>query len=394
MILLFLKLPSEKAQDYFYKSYLQQQVDKPVFDESFSLRQIYTPLRAYYQQKIKNDSNYYEQEDKYEDIVVELEPLLLTWINQNNKDDALRIISGDPGSGKSSCAKMLADKLAKKDIPLFFIPLHIFQVKEDLIEAVNIFIGSQTCFDEDFSLKDFTNKKVLLIFDGLDELSMQGNMGAKVAKSFIDEVQRKIKELNYDKMQLQVIISGRPVIISANEDNLRDKKQILHLLPYYVPGGERTQYREENQRKNILGEDQRNQWWQKYGELIGDNYQAMPEQLSSPNLVEITKQPLLNYLISLSYQKSKDPAVPDEDKVDFSENPNLNIIYGDLLISVFERKWDTTREHPTTKDVAEKDFCRILEEIALVAWFGDGRITTVEEMQTHCEKNNLKKYLR
>lgn len=63
------------------------------------------------------------------------------------------------------------------------------------------------------------------------------------------------------------------------------------------------------------------------------------------------------------------------------------------MISVFERKWDTTRKHPTTKDVAKKEFCRILEEIALISWFGDGRTTTVSEMETHCEKNNLKKIL-
>ena len=374
----------------FYKSYLQQQVDKPVFDETFSLRQIYTPLRAYYQQKIESRDNYYKDKDEYKKIVVELEPLLLDWIERDDKDDALRIISGDPGSGKSSFVKMLAAKLAQMDVYLFFIPLHIFQVKDDLIAAVNNFISRQTYFDDNFSLQGFSYKKVLLIFDGLDELSKQGNMGKKVAKSFIDEVQSQLTKFNFDETKLQVIISGRPVSISSNEDNLRDKKQILHLLPYYIPGNRREQYEDQN---NLLEEDQRNKWWQKYSELIGENYQALPNQLSSSNLEEITKQPLLNYLISLSYQKSKDPAVPNEDKVDFSKNPNLNIIYGDLLISVFERKWDTAREHPTTKDVAKKQFCRILEEIALISWFGNGRTTTVSEMETHCEQNNLKAIL-
>ncbi len=376
---------------FYYKKWLQQDTDKPVFDETFSLRQIYIPLRAYYQKKVSNRSNYEPEAEKYEKTVVELEEHLLAWINRNDKNDGLKIISGDPGSGKSSCVKILAAKLAEtSNIPLFLIPLHRFKVKDDLIEAFDNYISEQQFFSENFSFKDYAHQKVLIIFDGLDELMMQGKMGEKVARSFIDEVQRKIKELNYETMRLQVIISGRPASISINEDNLRNKEQILYLLPYFVLENNRNKY---NDPQDLLQEDRRNNWWRRYGELKGLDYTELPDELSLDNLTEITKQPLLNYLISLSYERSKNPDIPKSEKIEFSNDTSLNAIYHDLLSSVYNRRWDSSGRHLILQDVRKSDFYRILEEIALVAWYGNGRTTTVGELETHCQQNGLERVL-
>jgi uncharacterized protein YjbI with pentapeptide repeats len=39
------------------------------------------------------------------------------------------------------------------------------------------------------------------------------------------------------------------------------------------------------------------------------------------------------------------------------------------------------------------DFCRVLEEVGLAAWHGDGRTTTVKEIGDHCEASGLTKQL-
>ena len=124
--------------------------------------------------------------------------------------------------------------------------------------------------------------------------------------------------------------------------------------------------------------------------MTGKNYTAIPEELKLKSLVDITTQPLLNYLIALSYVRSKEDDI--EDRIIFSEKTNLNAIYQDLLKSVYDRGWDTD-QHPALKGVEYPKFVRILEEIALAGWHGDGRTTTVKEIKAHCESSGLKKLL-
>ena len=178
------------------------------------------------------------------------------------------------------------------------------------------------------------------------------------------------------------------MVIQANQDELRKSEQVLHMLPYFIPENDRYEYEDEN---NLLEEDQRNLWWQKYGEVSENNYTEVPEELKLDSLVEITSQPLLNYLVALSYKRNQDPSI--ENKIDFSEATNLNTIYQNLLKSVYRRGWDTT-QHPTLKGVEYGQFVRILEEIALAAWHGNGRTTTVREIEEHCHSSGLKNLLK
>ncbi|MEM7760922.1 MAG: NACHT domain-containing protein [Cyanobacteria bacterium P01_A01_bin.40] len=383
-----------------YAAWLQMQVDQPMFLEAFSLRQVYVKPRAYYRQKIEyGDYQDYDYKNRKEfqskKIAIDLFTQITSWIDKADQNDALRIISGDPGSGKSSFSKMLANELSQSDLVqtgklrVLFIPLHRLNVKDDLVNAVGKFISHDEYLAHNPLDANHKENRILIIFDGLDELSMQGKLGVEVAKSFINEVQNSIRDFNYQATRLQVIISGRPVVIDSNQDELRKSEQILHILPYLTPKTKRNEFQDES---NLLTEDRRNLWWQKYGQVTGNNYDKMPNELNLKNLLEITTQPLLNYLVALSYVRSKDTSVDAENKIVFSEKTNLNAIYQDLLKSVYDRGWDTD-QHPTLKGVKYPQFVRILEEIALAAWHGNGRTTTVKEINDHCESSGLKKLL-
>jgi len=100
-------------------------------------------------------------------------------------------------------------------------------------------------------------------------------------------------------------------------------------------------------------------------------------------LVEITAQPLLNYLVALSIEGGK---------LKFSEQTNLNEIYGDLLEAVYERRYEK-QGHRVIEGIEKDEFIGILEEIALACWHGDGRTTTVREIESHCENSGLKDIL-
>ena len=379
----------------YYSAWLQKQVDEPMFLEAFGLRQVYVEPRAYYLQEIEGNNNRdYElnkrEEKQYQKVVVELHDYLENWLNKVDKNDAIRIISGDPGAGKSSFAKMFAAKQAEKgEIPILLIPLHHFDPTGDLVEAVAKFIRDDDYLAHNPLAGDLKESRLLIIFDGLDELSMQGKLGSEVARSFINEVQKTVSRINYRQIHLQVIISGRPVVIQSNQTELRKPEQVLHILSYFIPENQINKYHDQD---NLLTEDRRDIWWQKYGEVTGNNNTEMPKELKLDSLAEITTQPLLNYLIALSFTRSKNPNIDNKDKIIFSESTNLNAIYEDLLKSVYDRGWDT-EQHPTLQGVKYNQFVRILEEIALAAWHGNGRTTTVEEIEAHCESSGLKKLL-
>ena len=129
--------------------------------------------------------------------------------------------------------------------------------------------------------------------------------------------------------------------------------------------------------------DQRSTWWRRFGEATGRPYEGLPADLASKKLEELTDQPLLNYLLALSYVR---------EELDFSTEPNLNQIYRDLLAAVYERGWDRQKGHPATEGLEEEQFIRILEEIALAVWHGDGRKATVRSIEESCKRARLNRF--
>jgi uncharacterized protein YjbI with pentapeptide repeats/energy-coupling factor transporter ATP-binding protein EcfA2 len=362
----------EQAWDK-YLAWLQKQVDEPMFLEPFGLRQVYVPLRAYFERKQEGDEEDVRspQGKKVDRVVVDLAGELL-------------VICGGPGCGKSSFTKMIAAELAEQGKRVLFVPLHQFDPKDDLMKALANYIQA----DLDRLLppnpldKDYTEDRVVLIFDGLDELAMQGKVGAEVAKDFVREVQDKLNRHNQSKLRLQVILSGRDLVVQANSAALRGDRQVLHVLPYFVDcTNNQDQYTDP---ENLLAVDQREQWWKTYGEVSGRGYGAMPQELKQDNLVEITAQPLLNYLLALSYQRKT---------LVFSETTNLNEVYADLLNAVHARGWDAKRQHRSIEEITKAEFLRILEEVAMAAWHGNGRTTTIQDIQRHFDNNKSLKSL-
>ncbi|MCY9658158.1 pentapeptide repeat-containing protein [Paenibacillus chondroitinus] len=372
-----------------YFSYLKLQVNQRMFDETFSLKEVYVPLRAYYEEKIMDDShdmfessettikNNKNNKNNKDNIVIDLEFELERWIESSDKRDAIRVISGGPGSGKSSFAKIFAANLVDKlQFPILFIPLHLFELNEDLINAVGRFVKYDNLLDSNPIDPDNGEQRLLVFFDGLDELSKQGQVSAEIAKHFVEELQRKVDRLNYNELRIQVILTGREISVQPSKMIFRNKKQILNLLPFYLNEEERKKYTDE---EDLLEVDQRDIWWNLYGKASGRSYSSLPSELSGDNLEEITSQPLLNYLVALSF---------DRKKVDFAKENNLNAIYYDLLIAVYERGW-ANNKHPSIKDVSRDQFIRILEEIAVSVWQCDGRTTTVAEIEKSCSSSGL-----
>ncbi len=348
-----------------YKNHLIKQAHESVFGEPISLKQIYIPLNAYYFTR-------QEHSDDKKKRVVKLSETLTEWASNdsnssNNKNMAVRVISGGPGAGKSSFTKIwTAEIVDNVDFPVFYIPLHNFRINDQLIPALESFFNDQLNFAALSPLFSQT-AKMLLVFDGLDELSMQGQQAEIVANNFVDEVIRTLDMKNGSGGNIKAIITGRDLSIQNNDSKWRSEGQVLHILPYHV---EIHKHQQDDwiDPDKLLNIDLRDKWWQQYGQLKSLTERQLPEPFKQGRLNEISSQPLLNYLLALSYQAKR---------INFDENTRLDQVYEDLITGVYDRQYDSSTQHKTTQHIKDKDdFIRILEEVALAIWHEGGRRAT------------------
>jgi uncharacterized protein YjbI with pentapeptide repeats len=391
-VLLALDSPFAKAGDRElgwknYDAWLQRQIEVSVFDEPFSLAQIYIPLNAYFVEHVKDKTECAKRRRS----VVSLESELRHWLQHPDRNDLLRVISGGPGSGKSSFARIFAASVsAAGKTRVLFIELHEIDPTRDLADEIARFVRDEGILAVDPLDADDPEQDLLIILDGLDELATQGRVAADTARSFVREVERTLDRKNKQAIRLRVLLSGRELVVQENESEFRRPRQVLNLLPYKLVNdrdiGERllshTTEAEAGYHdpKKLMAVDLRNEWWKRYGQLTG-NYQIneLPDALRRPGLDEVTAQPLLNYLVALSFTRGK---------VKFDSNVNLNLVYADLIEAVHEGGYNR-RRHASIRHMEFEDFQRILEEIALAAWHGDGRSTTVREIEEHCQSSGL-----
>jgi uncharacterized protein YjbI with pentapeptide repeats len=370
-----------------YYAFLEKQTNESVFGESFGLKQIFIPLRGYFQKRVEEDkeSTHTELENpKIENIPFNVADELENWLNTIECNDTIKFISGGPGSGKSSLAKIWCAEVAEMQaIRVLFVPLHLFDLQGDIMESLGKFVSQNPDIAFTFNpLKLSESKdKLLIVFDGLDELSQQGRYATEIASNFITTLHQQSSLLNRDNhIKVLFLITGREMAIQSNTTQFRLYNQIIHLLPYHIENIDAFDKKHEK----FLKIDQRNDWWQNYAKLKNKSYNSLPKELRLERLDEITAQPLLNYLVALSLERGK---------INFDKDTNLNDVYKDLIEGVHERAYEA-REFKQIEGLPLKDFRRILEEIAISAWHGgDTRTTSVKKIEEHISQNNLKPLL-
>ena len=376
-----------------YSALLERRIQEPVFDEPFSLSQIFVPLSAYYSKErprteLEADA-LRDERQKRRHVVIDLQEELANWVDSADPQDAIRVISGGPGSGKSSFARVFASGIAQSHsrIKVLFVPLHLIDASKDLVEEVGRFVRDEGVLLSNPLDPESPDPNLLVIFDGLDELASQGKAAADIARGFVREVEKTVERRNQQVVRLRVLLSGRELVVQENESEFRRPRQILNLLPYFTPLS--ADYEndvvvqdgiEYEDPAKLLQRDARQEWWKNYGVLTGKHFEGLPKELNRNDLTEITAQPLLNYLVALSFTR---------DKLDFSKDINLNSIYADLVTAVHERGYEKRRAYGPIRHMTLDHFSRVLEEIGLAAWHGDGRTTTVREIEEHCKASGV-----
>lgn len=386
-----------------YADWLEKQLDAPLFGEVVSLRQLYVPLRAYREEKphVTERAGRRAAEDGPEPPavrhVVDAETALDAWLAAGDKEDTLRVLCGGPGSGKSSVAKSWAAKLARRDARVLLVPLHLLDDFTDLDGAIGSFALQTELLRADPLDAKEGERHLVLILDGLDELSMQGKAGLEAAEELINAVQRLLGQRNTQRARLHVLLGGRELLVTSLRGKF-DARQVLHLLPYHQAVGHRVEDTQHDRRclgahavwrdpGELLADDQRDRWWQRWGKLTGTPTQSIPETIrKDQQLADIAAQPLLNHLLAISHRRGG---------LDGPEGGNLNRIYASLLASVWERRWGESRASGT-RQLAElerlekEDFFRVFETVGLtLSQRGGGRSVTAEEVENACREEGL-----
>ncbi|MBK9264696.1 MAG: pentapeptide repeat-containing protein [Polyangiaceae bacterium] len=375
----FMKASERERAWLRHAAALKKACEASMFGESFGLAQVFVPLRAYHEERLdeERDRRAPGHGQRIRRTVVQVDEKLDAWVHAADKNDALRVLSGGPGSGKSSCAKMFAARMAEQGHHVLLIPLHLVNPDDGIPIMVRRFVDDGDHLPFDPLETQGESDRLLVIFDGLDELSMQGKSGSDGAKAFLEEVRRFLDRHNHARLRVQVLVGGREIVVQQARHVLREAKQILILMPYlslpHMREQEKNQGIEYEASSADLDEDQRVDWWNRYTTVKGQSPPGMPEELQRPELAEITAQPLLNYLVALSRQRKT---------IDFTQKGLRNRIYADLLDGVYKRAHRERKPHAS--DLEYEDFVELLEEIGLAVWHGNGRTATVKEIRGVC----------
>jgi hypothetical protein len=170
-----------------YRAEIIREPQRPLFDETFGLDKVYVPLRAKWFEVEARSGDKKEYE-------VGLDGELTHWFEHGDPRDTLRVLSGEPGSGKSSTAKMWAAAMAEAHpgCRVVFVPLHRFGYKGDLRDGLKTYLKEEARIEADL-LDPHCADRVLLFFDGLDELAMQGKSARAAAVAFVREVNKALE---------------------------------------------------------------------------------------------------------------------------------------------------------------------------------------------------------
>lgn len=364
-------------------AFLKRQVKEPIFEESFGLEKVYVPLRGWHRHYDESAGKTRQSTENRDIFLVDLKNYMSSWFEEADRLDPIRVICGGPGSGKSSFVRIWAAALAEdSSTRVLYVPLHrVSEFERDAQQALVTFLNDWKILPHDPLDADEGERRLLILFDGLDELAMQGQAGRELALDFVRSIKDKVERINDQGRLLQVVFAGRDVVAEAARNVLNDAN-FIHILSYH-DSTLSVQYNIVRGKELLnMPEYSCDHWWQRFGRATGHGFAKLPETLQRAGLKDLTAQPLLNYLVALSFCRNK---------LDFDQDLTLNSIYEDLLDSVYERRWgEGIKRHPTTTMLSRENFDSLLEEMALAAWHGAGRVVTEVEVERSCDRAGLR----
>lgn len=338
------------------------------------LEEIFVPLRAWYAAPLKEGragettpvrGDVLERpSDRERPVFVDLRQHIDAWLTKADATDAIRVISGEPGCGKSSFAAMWAAAQARTERVLL-VPLHMLDFERDAFAAVQTFARLDTQLGGDPFEALASGDPVILILDGLDELSRVSDTGGQVARTFVESLNLNLAQRNagHAKARVLALLVGRPMAIHEGAAALKKPGQRVEILRLRVQAAEFPKIKNED-----LPEDLRDQWWRNYHRATGQPDTGMPKEYRAggKRMDDITAQPLLNYLLALVRDQRLNRGQP-------AAIDSVHALYGEVFELLYQRRKGRLAHRGAVEDRFElSDYKRFLEEVAIAAWHSGG----------------------
>ncbi|MBD2563418.1 MULTISPECIES: pentapeptide repeat-containing protein [Nostoc] len=271
--------------DRYLKTHIASKFLEPVFDESFSFKDIYVPLKAKPVDRngeIDQEANSFYLKEWAEEIL----------LNPDNLEQVM-FVQGGPGRGKSFFCRMFSDWVRQHLYPSL-IPILIRLRDLDSFES-HLENTLKAELKINFIQNDenwLTNKntRFLFILDAYDELHIEARTNLNL-EAFIKQVsgfQQKCK--SYPEMGHRVLITGRSMSLQG-----------IHHLPRNLERVEIAEMDGELQQK----------WLDKWEKLPANKGktaafgQFLQSDKCPSEVKELAQEPLLLYLLAAMYRDGK-----------------------------------------------------------------------------------------
>ncbi|RCJ28891.1 low-complexity protein [Nostoc minutum NIES-26] len=266
-----------KSIDEYLKNHIATKPLEHIFNEPFSFKDIYVPLKA-------------KSIDKTTEPL-DLETWAKTILLKQEQLEQVMFIQGKSGSGKSVFCRMFADWVRKHLYPIW-IPILIRLGDIDSIESrlektleTEIKLG---CIQIDNNWLTNNNIRFLFILDGLDELHFEARDNLTL-ESFIKQVTKFQQQCKYGEMGHRVLITSKSMSLKG-----------IHQLPSNLERMEIVEMDGQLQQK----------WFSKWEAVqINPGNATLGQFLQSeecPSQVQkLAQEPLLLYLLAAMYRDGK-----------------------------------------------------------------------------------------
>jgi uncharacterized protein YjbI with pentapeptide repeats len=268
---------------------------------------------------------------------------------------------------------MLAASLSETlEFDVLFFPLQRFMIYDRLPNAIGTYLANTGAFAQNpLERPSFATlrKRLILIFDGLDELMKPGDLAEAEVRRFLAELRMTLAQWNQNGCRVIAIVTGRTPVVQATSDVIRvGPRHELDVVRFFVEKSV-----EHDDPEDLLKEDQRVAWWRNYSNCTVGKLSTIPSTLLHPDLKELSSEPLLIYLLVLSgfHLETVERGVL-----------NRNLIYSRLFSGVEERKYESAPVG--ARQILKDQFEEVMEVIATAAWYGDGRTATLDDVRARC----------
>ena len=301
-----------------------------------------------------------------------------------------RLLTGDPGSGKSTFSLMFAQELLQKGWRALVIPANSIRSLELSLKDIlathlmhSLRLDLPPNIEAELLDPESTGKPLLIILDGLDEYDVAGMTVSMSAALLTEHALQVVQEWAGNLYNVRLLLCGRPEAAAGLSARFRDVGHHLHVTGFLAEDRKHNEVPADSKSEEILAVDQRENWWRNWQACLGDKSEGLPRPIrdsKDAGVREITSQPLLNYMLAVL-------RLYDEASL-----TNPSALYGELFSRYYERQAKGKSATFETLCPTLDRFKRIMSEIGIAAWHAGDRSVSVEDLRIRFNRPPLKNW--